>query len=186
MKKILVSLFLLVLGLCLVGCVDTPNGPGTQDPYGKYDSTRLYSKYPMYATQEVIDDKLKFTFTDAFKEGVNSCVVGLEDIVCDSTLQELFNAPVDDAVLKEEYVALFFIRFEGIWDKRLRDVTYSDLEIINGEINVSITYKEYITLGVEAIMSIEELILIPKEWTSSLNQTSNFKVNYNVTNEKLN
>ena len=35
-------------------------------------------------------------------------------------------------------------------------------------------------------MSIEELILIPKEWTSSLNQTSNFKVNYNVTNEKLN
>ena len=42
------------------------------------------------------------------------------------------------------------------------------------------------SLGVEAIMSIEELILIPKEWTSSLNQTSNFKVNYNVTNAKLN
>ena len=186
MKKILVSMFLLVFALCMVGCVDTPNGPGTQDPYGEYDSTRLYSKYPMYATQEVIDDKLKFTFTYAFKDGVNSCVVGLEDIVCDSTLQELFNAPVDDAVLKEEYVALFFIRFEGIRDKRLRDVTYSDLEIINGEINVSITYKEYITLGAEAIMSIEELILIPKEWTSSLNQTSNFKVNYNVINEKLN
>ena len=33
MKKILVSLFLLVFGLCLVGCVDTPNGPGTQDPF---------------------------------------------------------------------------------------------------------------------------------------------------------
>jgi hypothetical protein len=186
MKKVLVSMFLLVFGLCLAGCVDTPNGPGTQDPYGEYDSTRLYSNYPMYATQEVIDDKLKFTFTYAFKDGVNSCVVGLEDIVCDSTLQELFRAPVDDAVLKEEYVALFFVRYEGIWDERLRDVTYSALEIINGEINVSITYKEYITEGDSAIMSIEELILIPKEWTSSLNQTSNFKVNYNVTNEKLN
>ena len=60
----------------------------------------------------------------------------------DSTLQELFNASVDDAVLKEEYVALFFVRYEGILDERLRDVTYSALEIINGEINVSITYKE--------------------------------------------
>ena len=186
MKKVLVSMFLLVFGLCLAGCVDTPNGPGTQDPYGEYDSTRLYSNYPMYATQEVIEDKLKFTFTYAFKDGVNSCVVGLEDIVCDSTLQELFRAPVDDGVLKEEYVALFFVRYEGIWDERLRDVDYSALEIINGEINVSITYKEYITEGDSAIMSIEELILIPKDWTSSLKQTSNFKVNYNVTNEKLN
>ena len=183
MKKILVSIFLLVFGLCLTGCVDNPNGPGTQDPYGEYDSTRLYSQYPMFATQEVIEDKLKFTFTYAFKDGVNSCVVGLEDIVCDSTLQELFNAPVDDAALKEEYVALFFVRYEGILDERLRDVTYSDLEIINGEINVSITYKEYITEGDDAIMSIEELILVPKGWTTSLNQISNFKVNYNVTNE---
>ena len=183
MKKVLVSMFLLVFGLCLAGCVDTPNGPGTQDPYGEYDSTSLYSKYPMYATQEVIEDKLKFTFTYAFKVGVNSCIVGLEDIVCDSTLQELFNAPVDDAVLKEEYVALFFVRYEGILDERLRDVTYSDLEIINGEINVSITYNEYITEGDDAVMIIEELILVPKGWTTSLNQISNFKVNYNVTNE---
>ena len=183
MKKILVSLFLLVFGLCLVGCVDNHNGPGSQDPYGEYDSTRLYSKYPMFTTQEVIDDKLKFTFIYAFKDGVNSCVVGLEDIVCDSTLQELFNAPVDDAVLKEEYVALFFVRYEGILDERLRDVTYSDLEIINGEINVSITYNEYITESDDAVMSIEELILVPKGWTASLNQISNFTVNYNVTNE---
>ena len=183
MKKILVGMFLLIVGLYLAGCVDNPNGPGTQDPYGEYDSTRLYSKYPMFATQEVIDDKLKFTFTYAFKDGVNSCVVGLEDIVYDSTLQELFNSPFDDSVLKEEYVALFFVRYEGILDERLRDVTYSDLEIINGEINVSITYNEYITEGDEAVMSIEELILVPKGWTTSLNQISNFKVNYNVTNE---
>ena len=33
MKKILVSMFLLLFGLCLVGCVDIPNGPGTQDLY---------------------------------------------------------------------------------------------------------------------------------------------------------
>ena len=41
MKKILVSVFLLVFGLCLVGCVDTPNGPGSEDPYpnGKYKLT---------------------------------------------------------------------------------------------------------------------------------------------------
>lgn len=151
--------------------------------YGEYDNTRLYSKYPMYATQEVVDDNLKFTFTYAFKVGVNSCVVSLDDIVSDLTLQELFNAPVSDDVLKEDYVALFFVRYEGISDERLRDVTYSDLEIINGEINVSITYKEYITEGDTAIMSIEELILIPKEWTASLNQISNFKVNYKVTNK---
>ena len=184
MKKILVSMFLFIFGLFLAGCVDNPNGPGTQDPYGEYDSTRLYSQYPMFATQEVIDDKLKFTFTYAFKDGVNSCVVGLEDIVCDSTLQELFNAHVDYAVLKEEYVDLFFVRYEGILDERLRDVDYSALEIINGEINVSITYKEYITEGDSALMSIQELILVPKGWTTSLNQISNFKVNYNVTNEK--
>lgn len=48
---------------------------------------------------------------------------------------------------------------------------------------VSITYKEYITEGDDAIMSIEELILVPKGWTTSLNQISNFKVNYNATNE---
>ena len=38
MKKILVSVFLLVFVLCLVGCVDTPNGPGTEDPYGPQES----------------------------------------------------------------------------------------------------------------------------------------------------
>lgn len=32
MKKILVSVFLLIFSLCLVGCVDTPNGPGSEQP----------------------------------------------------------------------------------------------------------------------------------------------------------
>lgn len=41
MKKILVSILLFVFGVCLVGCVDTPNGPGSEDPYlnGKYKLT---------------------------------------------------------------------------------------------------------------------------------------------------
>ena len=41
MKKIISSMFILIFGLCLVGCVDTPNGPGSEDPYpdGKYKLT---------------------------------------------------------------------------------------------------------------------------------------------------
>ena len=38
MKKILVSMFLLVFGLCLAGCVDNPNGPGSEDPYVPQES----------------------------------------------------------------------------------------------------------------------------------------------------
>ena len=43
MKKILVSLFLLIFSLCLVGCVDTPNGPGSEQPVGEYDNNKLYN-----------------------------------------------------------------------------------------------------------------------------------------------
>ena len=38
MKKILVSMFLLVFILCLAGCVDNPNGPGSEDPYVPQES----------------------------------------------------------------------------------------------------------------------------------------------------
>ena len=43
MKKILVSILLFVFGVCLVGCVDTPNGPGSAQPLGEYDNNKLYS-----------------------------------------------------------------------------------------------------------------------------------------------
>lgn len=183
MKKTLISLFILLLEFCLVGCVDNPKGPVTQDPYGQYDSTRLYSKCPMFATQEVIDDKLKFTFTYAFKDGVNSCVVSLEDIVCDYTLQLLFNAPVDDAVLKENYVALYFIRIEPVLTESLRDVSYTDLEIKDGKVDVALTYNKYTDEGFAAIMRIEGLILVPKDWVESLDQATNFEVNFTKINK---
>lgn len=38
MRKILVSMFLLIFGSCLVGCVNTPNGPGSEDPYVPQES----------------------------------------------------------------------------------------------------------------------------------------------------
>ncbi len=34
MKKILVSMFLLIFVLSLSGCIDAPNGPHTTVPYG--------------------------------------------------------------------------------------------------------------------------------------------------------
>ncbi len=40
----LVSMFLLILILRLVGCVDIPNGHGTQDPYWEYDNEKFYSQ----------------------------------------------------------------------------------------------------------------------------------------------
>ena len=75
MKKIIYSIFVFLFMFSLVGCLNktkepnnpnenNPNdpdkkGPGTTDPYGEYDSSRLYSLYPYYTTQERGDKKFE-------------------------------------------------------------------------------------------------------------------------------
>lgn len=177
MKKILVSMFLLVFGLCLVGCVDTPNGPGSEQPVGEYDDDRLYSMYPFFVSQDQYGSKFEINHT--FETGIFSTVEVLEDIKCES-LSSLFNCNFSEEYLKENFVALYFQRVEGMWNEGLCDISYYDLFIENGQIYVTISYDDYQEEGDSVISYFHELILIPKEWQQKLSKTSNFEVNYNV------
>ena len=177
MKKILVSMFLLVFGLCLVGCVDTPNGPGSAQPLGEYDNNKLYSMYPLFVSQNQYGSKFEINHT--FETGIFSTVEDLEDIKCES-LSNLFNWKFSEEYLKENFVALYFQRVEGMWNEGLCDISYYDLFIENGQIYVTISYDDYQEEGDSVISYFRELILIPKEWQQKLSKTSNFEVNYNV------
>lgn len=183
MRKILVSLFLLVFGLCLVGCVDTPNGPGSEQPLGEYDNNKLYSMYPLFVSQNLHGSKFEINHT--FKTGIFSTVEDLEDIKCES-LSNLFNCNFSEGYLKENFVALYFERVEGKWNKSLSDVSYYDFFIESGQIYVTISYDDYQEEGDSVISYFHELILIPKEWQQKLSKTSNFEVNYNVEFNNLN
>jgi hypothetical protein len=177
MKKILVSMFLLVFGLCLVGCVDTPNGPGSAQPVGEYDNYKLYSMYPLFVSQDQYSSKFEINHT--FEDGIFSTVEDLEDIECES-LSSLFDCNYSDEYLKENFVALYFERVEGMWNESLCNVSYYDLFIEKGRIYVTISYDDYENMGDAVIAHFSELILIPKEWQQKLSKTSNFAINYNV------
>ena len=177
MKKLLFSMFLLVFGLCLVGCVDTPNGPGSEQPVGEYDNNRLYSMYPLFVSQD--QHSSKFEINHTFEDGIFSTVEDLEDIECES-LSSLFDCNYSDEYLKENFVALYFERVEGMWNESLCNVSYYDLFIENGQIYVTKSYDDYENMGDDVIAHFSELILIPKEWQQKLSKTSNFEVNYNV------
>ena len=183
MKKILFSMFLLVFGSCLVGCVDTPNGPGSAQPLGEYDNNKLYSMYPLFVSQNQYGSKFEINHT--FKTGIFSTVEDLEDIKCES-LSNLFNWKFSEEYLKENFVALYFKRVEGKWNQSLSDVSYYDLFIESGQIYVTISYDDYQEEGDSVISYFHELILIPKEWQQKLSKTSNFEVNYNVEFNNLN
>ena len=183
MKKILFSMFLLVFGSCLVGCVDTPNGPGSAQPLGEYDNNRLYSMYPLFVSQNQYGSKFEINHT--FETGIFSTVEDLEDIKCES-LSNLFNWKFSEEYLKENFVALYFKRVEGKWNQSLSDVSYYDLFIESGQIYVTISYDDYQEEGDSVISYFHELILIPKEWQQKLSKTSNFEVNYNVEFNNLN
>jgi len=177
MKKIFVSIFLLVFGLCLVGCVDAPKGPGSAQPLGEYDNNKLYSMYPLFVSQNQYGSKFEINHT--FETGIFSTVEDLGDIKCES-LSNLFNWKFSEEYLKENFVALYFERVEGMWNKSLSDVSYYDLFIESGQIYVTISYDDYQEEGDSVISYFHELILIPKEWQQKLSKTSNFEVNYNV------
>ena len=177
MKKILVSLFLLIFSLCLVGCVDTPNGPGSEQPVGEYDNNKLYSMYPLFVSKDQYSSKFEINHT--FEDGIFSTVEDLEDIECES-LSSLFDCNYSDEYLKENFVALYFKRVQGMWNESLCNVSYYDLFIENGEIYVTKSYDDYQEEGDSVISYFHELILIPKEWQQKLSKISNFEVNYNV------
>lgn len=177
MKKILVSIFLLVFGLCLVGCVDTPNGPGSEQPRGDYDNSKLYSMYPLYVSQDEYGSKFEIKHT--FKLGIFSTIEDLEDIKCEN-LPSLFNCDFSEEYLKENFVALYFKRVERMWNESLCNVNYYDLFIENGQIYVTISYDDYQETGDAVVSGFHELILIPKEWKNEINKTSNYEINYNV------
>ena len=177
MKKILVSLFLLIFSLCLLGCVDTPNGPSSEQPVGEYDNNKLYSMYPLFVSQDQYSSKFEINHTIEY--GIFSTVEDLEDIKCES-LSSLFDCNYNDEYLKENFVALYFERVEGMWNESLCNVSYYDLFIENGQIYVTISYDDYENMGDDVIAHFSELILIPKEWQQKLSKTSNFAINYNV------
>ena len=79
MKKILVSLFLLVSGLFLVGCVDTPNGPGSEGPYVPQES------WPNDPLQIVRNDDGKIVFSAIALTG-DSCDIKYTDLNKNKTI----------------------------------------------------------------------------------------------------
>lgn len=85
MKKILVSILLFVFGICLVGCVDTPNGPGSEDPYlnGKYKLTVIddfgYLVEPLdnyYKAGEEVEVHLAFLSGPSVGININGDYIG--------------------------------------------------------------------------------------------------------------
>ena len=85
MKKILVSILLFVFGVYLVGCVDTPNGPGSEDPYlnGKYKLTVIddfgYLVEPLdnyYKAGEEVEVHLAFLSGPSVGININGDYIG--------------------------------------------------------------------------------------------------------------
>lgn len=182
MKKSLVLIILFLMSILIVGCVNTPNGPGTSQPYGDYNNETMYSMYPYYVSSRFSDSKFEFNHT--FEDGVHSTVESLEDIKCES-LSKLFNANCSDEYLKENFCALYFIREEPFYNDSLNDIFYYDLFIEKGKIYVTLSYNDYQDCG-DAVMSyFKELILIPKEWEKKIYKKYNFEVNYNYEYNRL-
>lgn len=82
----------------------------------------------------------KFSFNHTFKDGIFSTIESLEDIVCES-LSSLFDCDFSDEYLKDNFFALFFSREEKISRESIRDASYKDFFIENGEIYVTISYR---------------------------------------------
>ena len=87
MKKILVNILLFVFGVCLVGCVDTPNGPGSEDPYlnGKYKLTVIddfgYLVEPLdnyYKAGEEVEVHLAFLSGPSVGININGDYIGVD------------------------------------------------------------------------------------------------------------
>ena len=133
--------------------------------------------YPLFVSQNQYGSKFEINHT--FETGIFSTVEDLEDIKCES-LSNLFNCKFSEEYLKDNFVALYFQRVEGMWNEGLSDVSYYDLFIESGQIYVTISYDDYQEEGDSVISYFRELILIPKEWQQKLSKTSNFEVNYNV------
>ena len=177
MRKVAIVV-LVFFGLLLIcSSCRKPNGPGTEEPKGEYDNSKLYSMYPLYVSQDQYGSKFEINHT--FKTGIFSTVEDLEDIECES-LSSLFDCNFTDEYLKENFVALYFTREESIWNESLCNVKYYDLFIENGQIYVTKSFDDYENMGDDVIAYFSELILIPKEWQQKLSLTSYFEINYNI------
>ncbi len=182
MKKILVSMFLLVFGLCLFGCTKRSDELGSGVPYGNYDDETMHARYPIFMQyDQTTKSKPEFSFKHTFKDGVFSTIENLEDIKC-SSLTELFNYSQTEEELLNNYYALYFTRQETCRNDKLANISFYDLFIENGEIYVTIFYNDYSTEGLQTISYYPELILIPKQWKDKINTKTNFKINYNFEN----
>lgn len=184
MKKILVSIFLLIFVLSMNGCIGTPNGPHTTVPYGVYDNNLMMSQYPYQVTQKIHSDKSKFEVVVPMPGVVNDLlypkfpdVISLDSIKCDN-LQKLFNTNVSEEYLKENFKALWFIREEPITTDVLEDIVYIDFFVENFKVYVTVNYNKS-DIGGEAFSTYENLILIPNEWEEKIGISP---VNFNFYN----
>ena len=177
MRKVAIVVLAFFGLLLMCSSCSKPKGPGTAEPKGEYDNSKLYSMYPLYVSQDKYGSKFEINHT--FEDGIFSTVEDLEDIECES-LSSLFDCNFTDEYLKENFVALYFTREESIWNESLCNVMYYDLFIENGQIYVTKSFDNYENMGDDVIAYFSELILIPKEWQQKLSKTSNFAINYNV------
>ena len=99
MKKIILSIFLSIFCLYLVGC-STPKQPTHEQKRGEYSTNELDSMYPLYASQSKWNSK--FSFNHTFNDGIFSTIESLEDIVCES-LSSLFDCDFSDEYLKDNF-----------------------------------------------------------------------------------
>lgn len=184
MKKALVLIISLILVFSLTGCINSPKGPGSAEPYGLYDDSKPFALYPLYVSQSVgaeskfhVEASLPgITAPELYEFMKTPRVISLDSIKCDD-LQKLFNTKDTSDYLKENYKALWFIREEPVDSNVLDDVKYQDLFVENSEVYVTLFYnKEPDEFG-EAISYYEDLILIPNKWEELIGKE---KININI------
>ena len=181
-KYLLLAISLFVLTSCNNIKIDDPNGPITTDPYGTYDSTKLFSTSPYFVTQDtrIKDKKFEVILPKDHLENsrmYNSSIIDLIYVECDN-LSELFSCHLSEEYLISNYKALYFIREEPIDTDVLEHILYSDLFIENGKIYVTVNYLRS-GIGGEALSYYEDIILIPNEWVNSV---LNLEINFNIKN----
>ena len=134
---------------------------------------RMYLKDVMYATAK------NFELNISLKDGVTSCIIGLDNIVTDS-LQDLFNTELSDEYLKANYRAILFIRVESYSTNILDNVYYSELFYENYKFYVTRTYNHNgYFIGDAAFSYYQDIILIPNYWCDMIENPCNFEIEIN-------
>ena len=96
-----------------------------------------------------------------------------EDIIYEGSLQELFNTPYNDEVIKEYFIPVFDVRRENISTSLHEQIDFKDLFLDGYNIYATRVYNcNKNEPGDDAITSYDHLFLIPNAWKEKINRVS--------------